>query len=130
LNTLILIAIVVVVFGLVILNKLTLKGTALMNVQQAQSLLSNPDLLILDVRTVQEYTQGHIKNARNIPLAELGSRIAELSQWKEKPVLVYCLSGGRSASAAKVLAGSGFAKVNNLEGGIGAWQSEKLPVET
>jgi rhodanese-related sulfurtransferase len=126
---LITIALIAAVLVLIVYSKRTIKGTVTMNAQQAQSLLTDPDLLILDVRTPQEFGEGHIKNARLIPVAELGGRIAEIAAWKEKPVLVYCRSGGRSASAAQMLVGAGFKKINNLAGGIGAWSVAGFTVE-
>lgn len=128
-NTLIILAITAAVFGLVIFSKLTGKGAVLMNAHQAKELSGKPEALFLDVRTPQEYAQGHIRNARHIPLAELGGRIAEIAAWKEKSVLVYCLSGGRSASAANLLGKNGFTKVYNLTGGIGAWMEAGFEVE-
>lgn len=128
-NTIITIVLISAVIGLIIYSKRTIKGTVTMNPQQAQTLLSDPDLLILDVRTPQEFSEGHIKKARLIPVAELGGRISEITAWKEKTVLVYCRSGGRSASAAQMLVGAGFTKIHNLAGGIGAWSSAGFGVE-
>lgn len=128
-GTTITIMLIAVFLGLIIYSKRTIKGTVTMNAQQAQALLADPELLILDVRTPQEFGEGHIKKARLIPVAELGGRIAEIAGWKNKPVLVYCRSGGRSASAAQLLVGAGFTKVNNLAGGTGAWSAGGFPLE-
>ena len=65
---------------------------------------------VLDVRTPQEFRGGAYPGARNIPVQELQARIAEVP--KGKPVVVYCASGMRSASAARVLAQAGFDVVN------------------
>ena len=65
---------------------------------------------VLDVRTPQEFRGGAYPGARNIPVQELSARLGEVP--KGKPVVVYCASGMRSASAARVLAQAGFEVVN------------------
>jgi phage shock protein E len=72
---------------------------------------------IIDVRTPGEFAEGAYPGARNLPLQELEGRLAEIGD-KEKPVIVYCLSGARSAQAARILKASGFADVND-GGGLG-----------
>jgi rhodanese-related sulfurtransferase len=87
------------------------------NVSQAKQMIdSNPNLVILDVRTQAEYDSGHIQNTTLIPVTELASRIDELN--KERETLVYCGSGGRSATASQMLVDNGFSKVCNMLGGI------------
>jgi rhodanese-related sulfurtransferase len=74
---------------------------------------------LLDVRTPAEYAGGHIEGAILIPVQEIQSRVNELEP-KDKPIVVYCASGGRSASAAHFLTLSGYKEVFDL-GGIGNW---------
>lgn len=73
---------------------------------------------LVDVRSAGEHAAGHIGGSTNIPLPELGSRLRELD--KGKPVIVYCASGMRSASAARVLKQAGFAQVHDL-GAMARW---------
>jgi phage shock protein E len=61
---------------------------------------------LVDVRTPEEFAARHIDGARNIPVDEIAQRTGEIP--RDKPVVVYCLSGGRSAHAAKVLRGAGY----------------------
>ena len=85
---------------------------------------------ILDVRTSEEYSLGHIEGA---VLADISSSLfQEVADKldKDKPVFVYCLSGGRSGSAASQLKAMGFKSIINLSGGMLAWQSANLPVTT
>jgi len=84
-------------------------------------------LVILDVRTQQEYDSGHIPNVILIPVGELKDRLGELDE--TKAILVYCKSGGRSAQASQLLGDNGFPEVYNLEGGIVAWQEAGLDVK-
>lgn len=79
---------------------------------------------LLDVRQDWEYEELHIPGARHLPLPALAERVAELD--RDKPVLTYCRSGMRSASAAGFLAGQGFSRVLNLKGGITAWQGQAV----
>lgn len=70
---------------------------------------------IIDVRTPDEFADGHYEGARNIPVNVLGSRLDEVGP-KDRPVVLYCASGARSAMAAKMLKASGFADVTNAGG--------------
>jgi phage shock protein E len=71
--------------------------------------------LILDVRTAGEYQGGHVEGALNIPVQDLESRLGELKD-KKRAIVVYCASGMRSASAAKILTSGGFSDVTNAGG--------------
>ena len=92
--------------------------------------LTEPDVVLLDVRTANEYNEGHIANAINIDVKEGGFvEKAKSMLPAEKTVAVYCKSGVRSVIAAKMLAKEGF-KVVNLQGGIKAWKEAGMLVET
>lgn len=76
--------------------------------------------LIIDVRTPKEYNEGHIENAINIPVEEIGN----ITYPKDKKMMVYCASGVRSTEAAKVLIDNGYTNVYNLDGGLINWGYE------
>lgn len=80
---------------------------------------------VLDVRTPQEFTQGHIASAVNLPLDEVGARAAEVPG--DKPVYVICRSGNRSAQASEILKKAGK-DVKNVGGGMNDWQAAGYPV--
>lgn len=84
------------------------------------------DLIILDVRTKEEYESetGHLPGAILIPVQELESRYQELDSLKNKEIVAYCKAGVRSARASKFLGEKGF-KVFNMVGGITAWNEIK-----
>ncbi|MDQ6957117.1 MAG: rhodanese-like domain-containing protein [Mariprofundaceae bacterium] len=82
--------------------------------------------IMLDVRTADEYAEGHIKGAILIPVQVLETRLAEVP--KNKQVYVYCHSGTRSARAATMLAKHGFTNIENVVGGIEAWKGAGYPV--
>jgi len=82
--------------------------------------------IMLDVRTPEEYAEGHIKGAVLIPVQVLAERLAEVP--KDKQVYVYCHSGKRSARASKLLAKHGFTNIENVMGGIVAWKKAGYPI--
>lgn len=83
--------------------------------------------VIVDVRTPNEFANGHIEGALNINwhAESFDEQVALLD--KSKPIFVYCQSGGRSGSAATRLKELGFAHIFDMRGGMGAWRAEKLP---
>ena len=95
----------------------------------ATQLINHKSALVLDVREQGEYDSGHILNSKLVPLGKLRERIGELEKYRDKPILVVCRSGMRSASACALLGKQGFAQVYNLEGGVMAWQKASLPLE-
>ena len=90
--------------------------------------MTQPDVQLVDVRTPEEFSQGHIENAVNIDFMadDFDAKVANLD--KEKPVMVYCKSGGRSAKASARLKELGFKNISDLEGGITNWTNEDKPV--
>lgn len=80
---------------------------------------------ILDVRTAEEWSEGHLEGATRIDVQQDGFDAQAASRLdKAKPVLVYCRSGRRSTEASKRLAAAGFTEVHNLKGGILAWTAD------
>ena len=90
--------------------------------------LVNQGGLVIDVRSAEQFAQGHILDARSIPAAQLQKEAESLRKWRDKPVVVVCDSGFTSATAARQLRALGFTQVANLRGGLAAWQQENLPV--
>ena len=95
---------------------------------EATMLVNREDAIVIDVREAGEYNAGHLLDARHIPLGELAKRTAELDKFKDKPIILNCQSGARSASACSILSKAGFARVHNLEGGIAAWEQAGMPI--
>ncbi len=88
---------------------------------------SSIPFMLLDVRTPEEYAEGHIKGAKLIPLQTLDKHLNAVPH--DKQVYVYCKSGGRSSRASKLLASNGFTNIENIKGGIDAWKAAGFPVE-
>lgn len=87
----------------------------------------NSSLQVVDVRSPDEWVQGHLPGAIHIPLAALPERLGEIDA--DKPVVVHCQGGGRSAIAASYMKSHGLRSVANLRGGLDAWLADDLPVE-
>ena len=81
---------------------------------------------LIDVRSPAEVARGMISGAKHIPLHLLPMSMAEID--KEKPLVFYCLSGGRSSQACAFAAAQGFSEVYNLRGGISDWANRSFPI--
>ncbi len=105
------------------------RGVNDVDVANALQLINHKDAFVLDVREPSEYNNGHLLNAKLLPLGKLKERVGELEKHRDKPILVVCRSGNRSGTACAILGKQGFTQVYNLAGGVTAWQSSKLPLE-
>ncbi len=105
------------------------QGVKNMNANEFDKAIHDKGIQLIDVRTPEEYAEKRISGATNINLNgdDFEQKMNQLD--KSKPTYLYCLSGGRSSSAAKWAIKNGFIDVHNLEGGITAWMSAKKPVE-
>ena len=83
---------------------------------------ATPGAILLDVRTSEEYKEGHIPGSISIPLAALPARYSELGA-ADTPLFVHCLSGGRSGQAVSFLKSVGYTNVKNI-GGINAYRGK------
>jgi rhodanese-related sulfurtransferase len=84
---------------------------------------------ILDVRTREEYLEGHIPGAINIEYRELPSRIREISSLSNKKIFVYCERGVRANIAEETLKKAGFSEVLRLEGDMAGWRERRLATD-
>lgn len=86
--------------------------------EEAHRLVAD-EALLLDVRSPAEFEDGHIEGAVNVPVDELEGRLGDLAP-HDRPIVVYCLSGNRSARAAQMLSQAGYSAVHDL-GSISRW---------
>jgi len=99
------------------------------DVNEAYKVLQNDgsNSVFIDVRTPEEHAKdGRIDTSILIPLSSLEKKLSTLESFKDKNIYVYCRSGSRSMSAARILAQHGF-KVFNVSGGMNAWKAQGLP---
>jgi rhodanese-related sulfurtransferase len=97
----------------------------MMDALTAQKSLRDSRAFLLDVRGFDEFAAGHAEGAVCIPVPDLERRVGELPT--DRPVLVMCQSGGRSAIAAERLCALGINNITDVEGGFNAWQRAGLP---
>lgn len=100
----------------------------MLSATEAVVLMNDDSSLIVDVREPNEFAEGHIEGARNIPLAKLDERVAELESHKAAPIIITCQSGTRSSAAGKKLTAQGFTQVHELKGGMFGWKDQNLPI--
>ncbi len=95
-----------------------------------KKLQEHPEITLIDVRTPGEYEKGHLANAINIDwnATDFSEKITAYD--KEKPIMLYCLSGGRSGSAMTKLKEMGYKEVYNMDGGIMKWRAANMPEVT
>lgn len=120
-------SLVILFFGLTSCLKNQADGVQVLDVAKYEKKMAQPNVQLVDVRTPEEFSEGHLENAINIDVTadDFDAKVASLD--KEKPVMVYCKSGGRSAKASARLKELGFKTITDLEGGITNWKSEEKP---
>jgi thioredoxin 1 len=123
------------VFGLAVISgcaseQKSSTGDLLAAIDFAEKIIELPAAPIIDVRTASEFAKAHLQNAINVDIngGQFREEISRLD--KSKPVFVYCLSGGRSASAVGQMRSLGFKEVYELEGGLMKWRAANLSVMT
>lgn len=121
------VALVLISGGFLLLPALQPRGKRASALQVTQ-IINRGKSTVVDVRTPEEFAAGHLRDAKNIPLADLGTRIGELEKSKGRSVVVVCQTGARSDKAVRQLAAAGFDDVVSLDGGLTAWQAAGLPV--
>lgn len=84
-------------------------------------------MIILDVRTPEEYAAGHIPGSVNIPYTHLPSRVSELPGAADKDIVLYCATGVRSEMAAERMREHGYTRLLHLDGDMKAWQEQRRP---
>lgn len=118
-------------FLLVVFSELRRKAAGLLNIEPTDAVkLINNDATVIDLRSAEAYSRGHIVSSRNIPYDELDAHLERLADAKSKPVLAVCDAGITSTKASNTLRNSGFEQVYGLKGGMTAWSQAGLPVVT
>ena len=112
-----------------IINSFIKSGFDISPQEVVQLMSHEKDVVVVDVREDNEFTQGHIKDSIHIPIGQLSSRLEELNKYKANHLVLGCRSGSRSGRACSMLKRKGFEKVHNLKGGMLAWENDNLPVK-
>lgn len=93
-----------------------------------QALDEKVDIIIVDVRTPEEYKKGHLDRSLLLPIDTLSEQAPSLLKDKEKTLYIYCLSGSRSTQATDILLKLGYTKAFNMTSGLLAWRSKGYPL--
>ena len=103
-------------------------NTVNLNVSEFSQKITEPDVIILDVRTPEEFASGHIEGALNIDFnsGDFANEITRLNP--SETYAIYCRSGNRSGQAASIMHKAGFHDVSNLDGGVIDWTNAGLPL--
>ena len=96
--------------------------------QQVSNLLNTASGKVVDIRDSNEFRQGHIIDAINIPERDLEKRLVELNEYKDTPLIVVCKIGQNAGAVSKQLKAQGFTAVYKLTGGISEWTAANFPL--
>lgn len=120
-----------VIVGITLFNckQSTAQQSTLLEPQEFKEFLANNEVLLVDVRTPQEFNAGHIENAVNINFlsSDFEQNVQKLDT--TKTLVIYCRSGNRSGKSAEVFLNAGFSEVRDLKGGVLNWQKNGLELE-
>jgi len=118
-------------FFVAVFSELRRKASGLINIDAVAAVkLINGDAVVVDIRSADGFSRGHIVGARNIPSDELDAKLPLLEPHKSRPVVVVCDAGVTSNKAVSMLRQAGFESVYGLKGGMTGWSQEGLPVVT
>ncbi|MBV1916163.1 MAG: rhodanese-like domain-containing protein [Pseudomonadales bacterium] len=116
-----------VVLGLFVFTEQRKKGQSI-NTAELSRLVNKEDAMVVDLRDSGDFKKGHIVDSKNIPNTKLADRLGELESHKDKPIILVCPMGQLSGTAGGMLQKAGFTQVLRLNGGIGSWRAENLPL--
>ncbi len=130
-NHVLLVSALMVSFFVLVFSELRRKAGGLVNVDAGDAVkLINNDAVVIDIRSVDAFSRGHIVNAKNVPKDELDAKLDQLQQYKGTPIVAVCDSGVSTTGIVSKLRAAGFESVFGLKGGMAGWGQAGLPVVT
>ena len=118
-----------VILGFILFNEYKTITQKFKNISPQDAVfLINNNAFILDVRESSELDQGVIKNSKHINFSSVQTSLDSIKKFSDKPTIVYCKSGTRSAAISNMLSKNSFLEVYSMKGGFEAWISDNLPV--
>ncbi len=128
-NHWILVTLFIILAAMILSDSLNQKisGISPLSTAQAIQIVNQQNGLFLDIREVAEFKKEHIAESMSLPLSTLAANIAKLND-PTQPIILICVSGQRSRTAAKQLRSNGFSDIYVLSGGLNAWKDAKLPL--
>jgi len=122
------VAIAVLSGGALLWLSLAPRGRVASPLQATQMINRGKSTAVIDVRSADAFAAGHLRDAKHVPLADLGNRTGELDKSKVKTIIVVDQDGKHADKAARLLKAAGFEDIYGLEGGIAAWTAAGLPL--
>jgi len=116
------------VVSILLIRSNAIKGGKKITPQDLINLTNQDAAQLIDLRSSNEFNDGHITGSINIPYTDLEDRIHEIKKQEDKSLVLICDTGSQSANAGEALNKSGFEKTVILSGGIGAWRLDNLPL--
>lgn len=130
-NHVLLVSALMVSFFVLVFSELRRKAGGLVNVDAGDAVkLINNDAVVIDIRSVDAFSRGHIVNAKNVPKDELDAKLDQLQQYKGTPIVAVCDAGVSTTAIVNKLRAAGFESVFGLKGGMAGWGQAGLPVVT
>ena len=117
-----------IVLVILLIRSNAVKGGKKITPQDLVSLTNQDAAKLIDLRSPNEFADGHITGSINIPYADIEDRLHEIKLQEGKSLVLICDSGSQSANAGEVLNKSGYENTVILSGGIGAWKLDNLPL--
>ena len=118
-----------VILGFIVFNEYKTITQKFKNISPQDAVfLINNNAFILDVRESSELDQGVIKNSKHINFSSVQTSLDSIKKFSDKPTIVYCKSGARSATISNMLSKNSFLEVYSMKGGFEAWVSDNLPI--
>ena len=128
-NHTLLVTALIISFFVVVFTELRRKASGLVNIGTTEAVkLINGDAAVIDLRTAEAYTHGHIVNAHNVAVDQLLTQVNALGLDQSKPLLAVCDAGVTTTKAVTELREAGFASAYGLKGGMNGWSQDGLPV--
>ncbi len=103
-------------------------GPKAISTQMLTNLVNREEAVVVDIRGANDFNKGHIHGALNIPLSKIKESTESLEKYKNKPIIMVCANGISVAAACSILTKSGMERVFKLQGGMGSWTGDNLPV--
>jgi len=104
-------------------------GQGALSAEGAVQLINRQKAVVVDIRAPEEFAEGHVTGARNVPLDQLEAKLAGTVKNKSLPLLIVCASGARAQRAVAVAKKLGYEQAQAVSGGLKAWKDANLPVE-
>jgi rhodanese-related sulfurtransferase len=125
---LVLIAVVLISGGMLLWPSLRQGGRGGVSAGEATQLINRRNAAVIDLRSAEDFANGHLPSARNLQFSELAAKIAQSVKNKSNPVLLVCQTGQQSHKALRIVKDAGFAEVHVLDGGVNGWEKAGMPV--